>query len=156
MAEAIALRYIDIDWIDLEIAFRDSATGISSYLDLESGEVVDYVDTSDITYRLIKKYPDRFAKIPVFSTREGIEVLCSFIDQLPPSNLRAKLRRAAKGPGVLTRCLNVLAQSAHLFDRFTRFEEQAIGERLTLWLASMGLQSSQLPPFTPTLHLISG
>jgi len=155
MAEAILLKMLDVDWADLEIAFRDAISGVQSYLDLGSGEVVVIIDEHDLDAEHVARCPDRFLPIPAFSTSEGIEVLREFVAQLPSSELRRRLEFHCQAPGGLKRCLEILAESARLFDRFTRFEEQAIFERLHWWLAAHGIQAQQLPPRPPQLSLIA-
>ena len=155
MAEAIQLKQLDVDWADLEIAFRDAVSGVQSYLDLGSGEVLVIIDENDLDAGLVTHCPDRFLPIPAFTTSEGIEVLREFIAQLPSSELRRRLDQSAQGPGGLTRCLEILAESARLFERFSRFEEQAIYQRLHWWLAAHGIQAQQPPPRPAAMALVA-
>jgi len=66
MAEAIPLRTLEIDWADLEIAFRDNVSGVDSFLDLETGEVVAIIDENDLDARNVAREPERFSPIPGF------------------------------------------------------------------------------------------
>jgi len=155
MAEAIPLRTLDIDWADLEIAFRDNVSGVKSYLDLETGEVVAIIDERDLDADSVAREPERFEDIPGFTREEGLEVLHAFVDELPPGEQRDELRSLVGQPGALARCMERLAADVHLFNNYCMFEELCIYERLMLWLAAMGVNARHPPPAGPTLFLIS-
>lgn len=153
MAAAITLRTLDIDWAELEVAYRDSAAGMQSYLDTASGELLDTHDPADSEQ--LAADPDRFAPVPVFSARDGIEVLRAFVEQLPQGPDRRLLARAARGPGALARCEVVLARAPRLGSEFRLFEEQVIAERLLYWLAALGLRARAPHPRLYSVPLVS-
>ncbi|MBN2360558.1 MAG: hypothetical protein JXR83_13970 [Deltaproteobacteria bacterium] len=155
MAEAISLKTLDVDWTDLEIAFRDAVSGVQSYLDLGTGEVLVVIDQHDLDADEVASCPDRFLAIPAFSTSEGIEVLREFIVQLPAGELRGRLEQGCRGAGGLKRCFEILAEEGWLLDRFTQFEEQAIYERLHWWLTAHGIRPQRPPPRSPRLALVA-
>ena len=78
------MRTLDIDWADLELAFRD-ATGAESWLDQESGEILTLVrgfdDERDIKDKL-KRFPTRFLKLAPVDKSFTRETLASFIERV--------------------------------------------------------------------------
>jgi hypothetical protein len=154
MASAIALKTLDIDWADLEIAYRDSSTGIESYLDRETGEVLNVFDREQPEWGLVRRQPERFLRVPGYRSDEARAVLRGFVQQLHASATRATLERALQEPAALSRCSEILSQSAQLLDDFAHFEERAIYERLLLWLGALGICAEQPPPFAIFLPLV--
>ncbi|HEY1099410.1 MAG TPA: hypothetical protein VGF99_10795, partial [Myxococcota bacterium] len=74
------MRTIDIDWADLEIAFRDA--GSESWLDTTAGEVVSIVDGFDDEAEIrerLTRFPGRFVRIPPVDKQWSTDVLARFI-----------------------------------------------------------------------------
>ncbi len=154
MADAIAIKSLDIDWSDLEIAYRDSATGIETYLDMYSGEIVPIFNPTDPEKGFVDRYPERFLSIPGYRTADALAVLQAFVAQLEQGSLRERLCAAVEGPGALERCGAIMKTSTQLLDAFYRYEERAIFERLLLWLGALGICPVQPPPFSVRLPLV--
>lgn len=154
MASAIALKTLDIDWADLEIAYRDGSTGIESYLDRETGEVINVFDREQPEWGLVRRQPERYLRVPGYRSEEARAVLRGYVQQLDASALRAALERALQEPAGLSRCSDILSESAQRLDDFARFEERAIYERLLLWLGALGILPALPPPFAVCLPLV--
>lgn len=140
------LKTLDIDWIDLEIAFRDTASGMRSYIDLVSGEVIAVGSEPDPRQRELDRDPDRYLEVPLYSSDQGVEVLRTFVTDLVAGVERQRLNSALETDAPLRRCEEVLAENALLYERFCLYEEQIIFERLLLWLVSMGVCTRDVPP----------
>lgn len=140
MGTAIMLKSLAIDWDDLEIAFRDGASGVRSFLDTRTGEVVAVLGPHDPDAELVSQRPERFVAVPAMSVDDSVAILRDFVRQLVASPIRQKLMRLARGPGALGRCYTLLDADPALLDQFTRFEQRAIGELLQRWLVDQGVQ----------------
>ncbi len=147
MSAAITIKNLDIDWDDLEIAYRDSATGIESFLDLHDGEVVAIFDPKEPMKGFVARHPERYVSIPFFRRADAIVVLRSFAQKMPLGSLRERLLDALPHPGALRRCNDLLECSAKLKQQYEQFEERAIFERLLLWLTAIGVCARSAPSF---------
>ncbi|MFH1808031.1 MAG: UPF0158 family protein [Pseudomonadota bacterium] len=154
MASAIPLKTLEIDWADLEIAYRDSTTGIESFLDRETGEVVTVFDRDQPEWGLVRRQPERYLRVPGYRCEEARAVLRGFVQQLHEGETRSALEGALQSPAALSRCSEILAENALLLDDFAHFEERAIYERLMLWLGALGICAEQPPPFAVCLALV--
>jgi hypothetical protein len=140
------MHTVEIDWADLEIAFRDAGT--ESYLDRETGDVVSIVDGFDDERDLrdrLARFPGRFVRIvPVdrtFSTRVVERFLAA---QKGP---RARpLRDAFVGAGGLSRVMAALRDDKHLLQAFARYEQAELLKTIETFLASHGLSSAEQAP----------
>lgn len=147
------MRTLNLDWADLELAFRD-ATGAESYIDRDSGEVVTLVrgfdDEKDIREKL-KRYPDRFVRIDPVDKSFTQEVLRAFIERLgaaPRSSaaLKKQLGEAFAGPGGIARAMTLLNDDKSNLAAFARFEQAELVRRVEAFLATHGLKAGSEPP----------
>lgn len=142
------MRTLDIDWADLEIAFRD-ATGAESWLDRDSGEVVTVVegfeDERDVRER-IKRFPGRFLRVEPLDASFTRDVLAVFIARLARGPRQALLEAAATGPGGIARAMALLREDKPTLAAFSRFEQSELVRRIEAFLARHGLRSGTTPP----------
>ncbi|MCC7070598.1 MAG: hypothetical protein IT383_04705 [Deltaproteobacteria bacterium] len=141
------MRTLDIDWADLELAFRD-ATGAKSWLDRETGEVLTLVpgfdDEADLKGKL-RTSPQRFAPLAPVDTSFTLEVLRAFIER-STGTLKRQLDEAATGPGGLARAMALLKGDGTTWARFARLEQQALMARIERFLAEQGIQAGTSAP----------
>lgn len=141
------MRILDLDWADLELAFRD-ATGAESYLDQESGEVVTLVrgfeDERDIRDKL-KRFPSRFVRIVPVDKSFTKEVLVAFVSR-QKGVLRKKLEEAVSGPGGIARAMALLNDDKAALAAFSRLEQSELVRLVETFLAQHGLKSGTEPP----------
>ena len=142
------MRTLDIDWADLELAFRD-ATGTESWLDRETGEVMTLVrgfdDERDIRDKL-KRFPSRFLKLPPLDKSFTHDALAAFVERAP-GPVQTKLREAlAQGPGGIARAMAVLNDDKPALTSFARFEQAELVKRVESFLAGHGLRAGTEPP----------
>jgi hypothetical protein len=147
------MRTIDIDWADVEIAFRDAGT--ESWLDRESGDVLSIVDGFDDERDLrerLARFPGRFVRIVPVDRAFTSSVVERFIGRQKPAVARA-LREAFAGAGGLSRVMAVLRDDKALLQSFSRYEQAELLRRIEQFLAEHGLASSGE---APNLELFEG
>lgn len=140
------MRTIDIDWADLEIAFRDA--GSESWLDTTAGEVVSIVDGFDDEAEIrerLSRFPTRFVRIPPVDKQWSTDVLARFIARQRGS-LKARLQEAFEGVGALSRTTSVLRDDKAAWASYARFEQAELLTRIESFLSAQRLQTQQAAP----------
>lgn len=141
------MRTLDIDWADLEIAFRDGS-GAKSWLDKETGAVLTLVpgfdDEADLRGKL-RAFPDRFATLAPVDKRFTQGVLRAFIEASAGA-LKGQLDQAAAGPGGLRRALALLKDDRTAWARFARLEQQALMGHIERFLEEQGIKAGSRAP----------
>jgi hypothetical protein len=141
------MRTLDIDWADLELAFRD-ATGAESWLDQDTGEVLTLVrgfdDERDVKDKL-KKFPGRFLKLVPFDKTFTKDALAAFVDHATGS-LKRELAQALAGPGGIARAMALLKDDKPAFASFARFEQSELVKKVEQFLAGHGIRAGTEPP----------
>jgi hypothetical protein len=143
------VRVTAVDWLELELAFRDS-TGTESYLDTRSGEVVAVVpgfsDEADLRQRIAED-PDRFAQIEPVDTSYSRAVMRSFIHDVATGELKARLEEAESAQfGGLKRCLDVLGEESGALNKYHRFEQSRLWSHIEAFLDAQGVTADSRPP----------
>jgi hypothetical protein len=142
------MRTLDIDWADLELAFRD-ATGAESFIDRESGEVLTVVvgfdDERDIREKL-KRFPGRFVRVEPVDASFTRDCLRQFIERMKAGKLKRELEEAAQGAGGIARTMALLKDDKPTLAAFARFEQSELVRRVEKFLEGHGLKSGTEPP----------
>jgi hypothetical protein len=147
------MRTVEIDWADVEIAFRDAGT--ESYLDQESGDVLSIVDGFDDERDLrerLARFPGRFVRIIPVDKAFSSAVVERFIARQKPAAAK-KLREAFSGAGGLSRVMTQLREDKALLQAFSRYEQAELLRHIEVFLASHGLASAD---DAPGLELFEG
>ena len=150
---------LDVDWGDLELAFRD-ATGTRNFLDKGTGDVVSivpgFMDTEDLETAIARE-PQRFLAISPLDASHARGVMGEFLGTLePPVASRfaaAGLKVGGLGPGGLTKCLALLREDEALLTRYYRFEQNSFWNTVEGFLCSAGVKPSTR---TPGVELFEG
>jgi hypothetical protein len=139
---------LDVDWADLELAFRD-ATGTENYLDLDTGEVVSIVpgfsDEAELREQLGRD-PSRYLDLPPIDTTFARRVMKEFIETLPKEDLRRKLEVAFRKTGALTRCMEHLRGDERSLGSYHRFEQLRFWTHVEAMLRLAGIRPQTSPP----------
>ncbi len=150
------MRTLDIDWADLEIAFRDG--GSESFLDLTTGEVVTIVegfeDERDIRDRLARQ-PQRYARIPPVDKAWSMALIAQFASKQRGS-LRQQLQEAQDGVGALSRCTTVLRDDKAASSSWARFEQAALLKHIEAFLAEHDVSCREAAPHLELFENFSG
>jgi hypothetical protein len=137
---------LDVDWADLELAFRD-ATGTENYLDLKTGEVVSVVpgfsDEAELREEIARE-AHRFwllTPVDVSFTRAVME---AFVSSLSSGLFQRKLKNAFSRSGGLTRCMELLKDDGPMLAQWHRFEQSRF------WRHVMdALREAKVEPYSP-------
>lgn len=148
------MRQLDVDWADLELAFRD-ATGTENYLDTRSGEVVSILsgfdDERDLREQLVR-FPGRFLRIHPLDAGFTKRVLEAFATGLPKGDLRARLDEVRHGAGGVARSMQVLHEEGRTWAQWSRFEQGELWQEVARFLVDHGIAA----PRAPTVDLFEG
>lgn len=138
----------DIDWLDIELAFRDT-TRTESFLDRESGEVLSVVpgfsDESELR-AAIGRAPGRYVALVPVTTAYARGVMQRFLERLPAGATRRRLLALQHKTGAYTRSLGLLEQHPALLEDFHRFEQMAFWEHVERELSAAGIHATSRPP----------
>jgi hypothetical protein len=140
------MRTVEIDWADLEIAFRDAGT--ESYLDRDSGEVVSIVDGFDDERDLrdrLARFPGRFVRIVPVDRAFSARVVDRFLAAQKGATAR-RLREAFAGAGGLSRVMAALREDKALLQSFARYEQAELLKTIEAFLTAHGLSSAAEAP----------
>lgn len=143
---------LNLDWMDLEIAFRDT-TGTESYIDSNTGEIISVVpefeDEKELR-EMIQIAGDRYILISPVNTRFSQTVLEQFVGQMNNGDLGAKLAEEGQETGSYARCMRILREDKEALQLYYRFEQNALWDHISESLASSGVTPA-LPPPEPEL-----
>lgn len=147
------MRTVDIDWADLEIAFRDPDG--ESYLDQITGEVLSIVDGFDDERDLrerLARFPGRFLRIAPVDKAFSTKVLGDFIARQKGA-ARTKLQESFDGAGGYSRTTALLKEEKSQWAAFSRFEQSALLAHIEAFLDEHELHSADA---APSLELFEG
>lgn len=148
------MRQLDVDWADLELAFRD-ATGTENYLDRQSGSVMcimqGFDDERDLRDAL-KRQPDRFIRIAPLDKGFTADVLAAFVRKLPKGDLKKKLDEVSQGAGGIARSMAVLHEDKRTWAMWARFEQGELWQRVHAFLLEHEIAAGS----QPTVDLFEG
>jgi hypothetical protein len=145
-ASITGMKTLDIDWADLEIAFRDA--GSESHLDTVNGEVISIVDGFDDERDLrerLARFPGRFVRIVPVDTQWSTAVLHRFVAR-QKGRLKEDLVDAISGAGALSRATAVLKDHKSAWTAYSRFEQAELLKHIEQFLDAHGLQSEEAAP----------
>lgn len=139
---------VDVMKLDVEglmLALGDTDPTHLYYLDLETGEVVRISEffPADEDEKLMEAIEEgigkRYLAAPRMLPRESYEDLVDFIETVGDENLKEKLYIAIDGPGAFRRFKNVLLDYPEERERWFKFNESRLRERLAEWLIAEGI-----------------
>lgn len=112
--------------------------GISSYVDLETGEVITVIDGEEDSYTDNEL---RYLPIPQGGSIEGYQDMVDFIETVEDRKLRDLLEVAINGRGAFGRFKNVLLRSEYESEltRWYTYRDQCEYDRGVAWLVANGL-----------------
>ena len=156
------MRKVDVDWLDVELAFRDT-TATESFLDQRSGEVFSVVpgfpDEAELR-GLIAREAVHFVRLTPVDTAFARDVMRRFVERMPADTLQRRLVALQRKTGAYTRCLALLKQDAGLYASFHRFEQSLFWDHVESYLAEVGIEPVSRPPgvelFEDSLASVSG
>jgi hypothetical protein len=146
------MKTLDVDWADLEIAFRDAGT--ESHLDRDSGAVLSIVDGFDDERDLrerLARFPGRFVRIVPVDRAFSLSVLERFVAKQRAAT-RTRFGDVAE-PGGFSRAMALLRDDKALLSAWSRFEQNELLRVIERFLAEQQLQPAAI---APSLELFEG
>jgi len=137
-------KTLKIDLDELCSAMENSSYEHNYYLDLKTGEIVlisDYMDdeeTEKLKARIEEDY-DRYERIPRAESYEGYDDIEDFITTVEDEHLAELLEVAINGKGAFRRFKDVLAGYPEERERWFRFRDDRLMERVLEWLDDIGV-----------------
>jgi hypothetical protein len=159
MGEA-SMKKLKVDMAELEWAFENASWEMSSYLDLETGEVITVTDEMryyleeppdrplkeweqewvELAERVEGGYGSRYASVPRGDSHEGYRDMQRFISMVQDDRLRERLWRAIEGRGAFRYFKDVLADHSRERERWFNFKNERVRWRVLNWLESIGIE----------------
>lgn len=141
-----------INWIELKDAFDFASDGRYACLDLQTGEVLTWMDEAVDEEPLavierVQAEPDRYAEIEALDSRTGWQWMAAFAETTEEP-LRGLLSVALDGAGAFRRFKNVLADFPEARTRWFAFHDERLGAHIDAWIASFGVVVDNPPPWT--------
>ena len=85
-------------------------------------------------------FGSRYIEVPTSDSREGYEDMAAFIEMVGDERLRQGLLMAINGKGAFRRFKDVLSHHHQERERWFKFQEARLQQRVLDWLASEGIE----------------
>lgn len=128
-------------------AFEDSSGDHRYYLDLETGEVIfiseyymDPMEKEELEEKIEEDIGERYIFISGDDSSEGYEDMVGFIETVKDANLKEKLCIAISGKGAFRRFKDVLLSYPEEGERWFKFKEGKLTERIREWAEFEGIE----------------
>ncbi len=142
----VPVRRVPISWDALEDAFENNAPEVASYLHLETGEVVRFVEgisdpdlhdrvADDPSYMLVDPVP----------SREQYRWMERFIESVEDLELRERLVLAIQGRGAFRRFKDTLLEDPLERERWFAFRSARLRAAMAAWLKAHGIEAAPRP-----------
>jgi hypothetical protein len=159
-----SLRRLQIDLIELEVAFDNNSPGMSYYLDLETGHVVlvtsearrtveteegngiasdegpGWIQNAVEDARRVAADDERYIAIPSQSPRGDYRGMQEFVGTVANESLRDRLWDAIQERDAFRRFRDILARYPDERERWFEFEQDCGMQRIMDWLADEGIE----------------
>lgn len=128
----------------LQAALADPSPEVIVFIDSHSGEVFRLSRSAPMAELARFKAqadrdPDRFVKVPRPTSEETYSDMAAFTATVKDRKLQERLRREAEGSGTLRGFQDGLAPVPLEKERWHRFRDERVRQRLQVWLRSNGL-----------------
>lgn len=139
-------RTVPVVWETLEDAFENNAPEVSSFLHLETGEVIRVVDgaADSISQRTAEEDP-LYLRVDPVSSREQYRWMERFIETVEEGELKKKLAASIDGKGAFRRFKDALMTFPIDRERWFSFRSERLRSCIQAWLAAQGLQAVERP-----------
>ena len=144
------MKPVPVVWSVLEAAFERNAPNVSSYLDLETGEVLvfDGMSAEDQEQRaMVAASRDRYLLIDPASSREQYRWMEQFVASIDDESLQERLVIAIDGKGAFRRFKDVLLHYPEERERWFSYRSNRLHAYMNEWLAEKGIETETPPPW---------
>jgi Uncharacterised protein family (UPF0158) len=142
-------HYLDLDTGDVVLVTEDHRRQLEALFEDTDAETIEAInaaiqneampdDEKDSLYTAAQVefgYNSRFVEIPQADSRQGYEDMEAFIEMVSNRHLRELLQVAIQGKGAFRRFKDVLATYPQERERWFRFHDESLRQRVLDWLA---------------------
>ncbi len=146
-AEELKRTQLPIDLQELSWIFEDSSIENRSYLDMKTGEIIqifdDIMDSDEkelLDDKVEEGFGERYITIPNAESHEGYKDMEDFIGTVKEVKLKEKLYDAIARKGAFRRFKDVLNYYPEERERWFKFKNEKIMERVNEWLENEGIE----------------
>ena len=144
---------VTVDLEELCVAFEFSSVDNRYYLDLETGEIinisdefVDHEEKEELERKVEEGFGKRYVSIPYASSDESYKDMEDFVETLEDQDLKEKLYIAIDGRGAFRRFKDVLLGYPEERERWFKFKDARVTERINEWLEAEGIEMIEVQP----------
>ena len=144
------MKPVPVVWSVLEAAFERNAPNVSSYLDLETGEILvfDGFTADDQEQRaMVAASRDRYLLIDPASSREQYRWMEQFVASIDDEDLQERLVIAIDGKGAFRRFKDVLLHYPEERERWFSYRSNRLHAYINDWLAEKGIETETPAPW---------
>jgi hypothetical protein len=144
------MKPVDVNWTDLETAFERNSPDMSSFLNLESGEVLMLAEGNPDDERqrnTALAEPEVYLAIDPASSREQYRWMERFVASVEDETLRERLIIAIDGKGAFRRFKDVLLHYPNERERWFSYRADLLHSFINEWLNDKGVQTVSPPPW---------
>ncbi len=127
--------------------FEDSSCEHRGYLDKKTGEIIQIFDDimdpdemEELDDKVDEGLGERYIAIPNAESYEGYQDMEDFIETVHDMNLKEKLNIAISGKGAFRRFKDVLNYYPKERERWFKFKDEKVKERVNEWLDEEGIE----------------
>jgi hypothetical protein len=135
-----------LDWEGLVVGFESRSQQITHFLDRETGDVVQVVETREPERHAELSGSPRYLALPRDRGERGAGEMELFLAEVEDEKARGDLRRALGAEDAAAAYREALRAHPREEARFFQFKERRARERAEEWLARMGIPFEKKPP----------
>ena len=128
---------VSFDLEGLQVAFLDDSGKMDHYLDLETGEVIEFLSEERVNHAELTATPARYRRIPARDAKSDMEDRQAFPMTLEPSAIREALSRVPATDAAAFR--RAIAADRTIERRWYSFKNDRATEAIQRWLREQGL-----------------
>jgi hypothetical protein len=141
MSEKIQLP---IDLQELCAAFEDSSEDHRYFLDFQTGavnlDIFDAAEREELDEMVDEASKECYRYLPIAESQVGYEDMIEYIETIKGANLKEKLSIAISGSGAFRRFKDVLNSYPKERERWFKFKDEKVMERVNEWLDEEGIE----------------
>lgn len=141
---------VEVNWTDLETAFERNSPEMSSFLNIDTGEVLMLVDGNpddDARRSAALAQPDVFVAIDPASSREQYRWMERFVASVEDETLRERLIIAIDGKGAFRRFKDVLLHYPGERERWFSYRADLLHSFINEWLTLKEITTESTAPW---------
>jgi DNA polymerase III alpha subunit len=138
---------VPADLQEICILFEDSSCEHRGYLDLKTGEIIQIFDDimdpdekEELDDKVEEGLGERYITIPNAESYEGYQDMEDFIETVKEVKLKEKLYNAIARKGAFRRFKDVLNSYPKERERWFKFKDETVMERVNEWLEEEGIE----------------